>query len=232
MRATVHFIQRQPLGPWDWRLAAVRNTKGVWNEAHPPKQKRERTEQHRNPKRPPHPPIGVTKFIPTTRPLRDDIGIKNSARYQGCLTMRLSDARVRRSQTKRLYRNHRSAPWLAEAATPRDRSNRLLEDARRSTQAINGTATTSLIWSVTKNTGWPLQTIGQMLGANEGATAATVASEAAMNPNRTASFRAIITAAMPIGRAAKRTAAVCNVTSHVTAPTCLLENTSNHQLGQ
>jgi hypothetical protein len=145
--------------------------------------------------------------------------------------MRLSDAGLRRRQTKQLYPNHRLPPSPNED-TPRDRSNRLLEDAARSTQAINGAANTSLIWSVTKNTGWLLQTVGQMVGANEGATAAAVASEAAMSANSTALFRAMITAAMPIGRAAKRTAAVCNVTSHITAPTCLLGNTSNHQLGQ
>src|SRR5277367_3129137 len=144
--------------------------------------------------------------------------------------MRLSDAGLHQRRTKALYPNHRLPPWPNED-TPRDRSNRLLEVAPRMTQATKGTATISLIWSVTKNTGL-LQTIGQMFGANEGATAATVASKAAMSPNRTAFVRAIITAATPIGRAAKRTAAVCNVTNHMTPPTCLLGNTSNHQLGQ
>ena len=115
---------------------------------------------------------------------------------------------------------------------PRDRSSRLFENAARSTQAQNGTATTSLIWSVTKKTGWLLQIIGQIVGASEGAIAAAVASEAAMSANNTALFRAMITAAVEMGRAAKRTAAVCNVTSHKAAPTCLLGNTSNHQRGQ
>jgi hypothetical protein len=41
--------------------------------------------------------------------------------------MRLSDARLRRRQTKLLYPNHRSPPWLTEAATPGDRSNRSLD---------------------------------------------------------------------------------------------------------
>jgi hypothetical protein len=43
------------------------------------------------------------------------------------LTMRLSDAGLRRRQTKALYLNHRLPPWLNEDAT-RDRSNRLLDD--------------------------------------------------------------------------------------------------------
>jgi hypothetical protein len=42
---------------------------------------------------------------------------------------------LRYRQTKALYPNHRSTPWLTEDA-PRDRSNRLLEDAARRTQAI------------------------------------------------------------------------------------------------
>src|SRR5579859_7325790 len=41
--------------------------------------------------------------------------------------MRLSDARLHQRQTKALYLNHRSPPWLTEDAT-RDRSNRLLGD--------------------------------------------------------------------------------------------------------
>jgi hypothetical protein len=40
--------------------------------------------------------------------------------------MRLSDAGLRRHQTKLIYLNHRSPSWLTED-TPRDRSNRLLE---------------------------------------------------------------------------------------------------------
>ena len=42
------------------------------------------------------------------------------------LTIRLSDAGMRYWQTKLLYPNHRSPPWLTEDAT-RDRSNRLLD---------------------------------------------------------------------------------------------------------
>ena len=34
------------------------------------------------------------------------------------LTMRLSDAGLRRVQTKPLYLNHRLPPWLTEDATP------------------------------------------------------------------------------------------------------------------
>ena len=45
--------------------------------------------------------------------------------------MRLSDAGLRQRQTKALYLNHRSTPWLTEDA-PRDRSNRLLERIRSS----------------------------------------------------------------------------------------------------
>jgi hypothetical protein len=41
------------------------------------------------------------------------------------LTMRLSDAGLRQRQTKAVYFNHRSPPWLTEDDT-RDRSNRLL----------------------------------------------------------------------------------------------------------
>jgi hypothetical protein len=37
----------------------------------------------------------------------------------------LSDAGMRRRQTKLIYSNHRLPPWLTEDA-PRDRSNRLL----------------------------------------------------------------------------------------------------------
>jgi hypothetical protein len=40
--------------------------------------------------------------------------------------MRLSDAGVRRQETKLIYPNHRPTPWLTEAAA-RDRSSRLLE---------------------------------------------------------------------------------------------------------
>jgi hypothetical protein len=39
--------------------------------------------------------------------------------------MRLSDAGLRRQQTKLIYPDHRLPPWLNEDAT-RDRSNRLL----------------------------------------------------------------------------------------------------------
>jgi hypothetical protein len=42
------------------------------------------------------------------------------------LTMRLSDAGLRRRQTKLIYPHHRFPSWLTEDAT-RDRSNRLLE---------------------------------------------------------------------------------------------------------
>src|SRR5258708_9490291 len=34
------------------------------------------------------------------------------------ITMRWSDARLRRRETKLLYPNHRSTPWLPEDATP------------------------------------------------------------------------------------------------------------------
>jgi hypothetical protein len=44
---------------------------------------------------------------------------------QWCLTMRLSDAGLRRRPTKLIYPNHRSTPWLILATTC-DRSNRLL----------------------------------------------------------------------------------------------------------
>jgi len=44
--------------------------------------------------------------------------------------MRLSDAGPHQRQTKALYPNHRSPPWLTEDAT-RDRSNRLLDVSQR-----------------------------------------------------------------------------------------------------
>jgi hypothetical protein len=43
-----------------------------------------------------------------------------------CLTMRFSDAGLRRRETKLLYLNHRPSPWLTDDV-PRDRSNRLLD---------------------------------------------------------------------------------------------------------
>jgi len=42
--------------------------------------------------------------------------------------MRLSDAGFRQGQSKLIYPDHRSPPWLTEDA-PRDRSNRLLDEA-------------------------------------------------------------------------------------------------------
>jgi hypothetical protein len=42
------------------------------------------------------------------------------------LTMRLSDAELRRRRTKLIYPGHRRTPWLTEDAA-RDRSNRLLD---------------------------------------------------------------------------------------------------------
>jgi hypothetical protein len=51
------------------------------------------------------------------------------ARFATCrLTMRLSDARLRRLQTKLIYPNHRLPPWL-NGDDARDRSNRLLDSA-------------------------------------------------------------------------------------------------------
>jgi hypothetical protein len=51
--------------------------------------------------------------------------------------MRLSDARLRRRQTKLVYLNHRLPPWVTEATSPRDRSNRLLEGTFISTPSCN-----------------------------------------------------------------------------------------------
>ncbi len=47
------------------------------------------------------------------------------------LTVRLSDAGLRRCQTKLIYPNHRLPPWLTKTR-PRDRSNRLLDATQRS----------------------------------------------------------------------------------------------------
>src|ERR1700679_416452 len=67
------------------------------------------------------PPMPVTRFIEPPRTGGDD------EKCISCgLTMRLSDAGVRRSRTKLIYPNHRPPPWLTEDASPRDRSNRLL----------------------------------------------------------------------------------------------------------
>jgi hypothetical protein len=41
--------------------------------------------------------------------------------------MRLSDALLRRHQTKLIYPDHRLPPWLIEATTRSDCSNRLLD---------------------------------------------------------------------------------------------------------
>src|SRR6266403_3823858 len=51
------------------------------------------------------------------------------------ITMRLSDAGLRQRQTKAVYPDHRSPPWLTEDAT-RDRSNRLLGVASRRTHVL------------------------------------------------------------------------------------------------
>jgi uncharacterized protein len=55
--------------------------------------------------------------------IRRPIGTKRTRIWN--LTMRLSDARVRRQQTKLIYPVHRPSPWFTEDM-PRDRSNRLL----------------------------------------------------------------------------------------------------------
>jgi len=55
------------------------------------------------------------------------------------LTMRLSDARLRRHPTKLLYPDHRLPPWPTEDDT-RDRSNRLLDDC------ANGRSITRPAW--------------------------------------------------------------------------------------
>ena len=49
------------------------------------------------------------------------------------LTMRLSDAGMRRRKTKLIYPNHRLPPWPTEDAT-RDRSNRLLDSTGNASQ--------------------------------------------------------------------------------------------------
>ena len=53
------------------------------------------------------------------------------------LTIRLSDARLRRQQSKLIYPNHRLPPWPTEAAT-RERSNRLLDVIATSTKVSSG----------------------------------------------------------------------------------------------
>jgi hypothetical protein len=53
-------------------------------------------------------------------------GVNRFEGQEGCLTMRLSDARLRMRKAKLIYPNHRSPPRLTEDVDPRDRSNRLL----------------------------------------------------------------------------------------------------------
>src|SRR5476651_1439251 len=59
------------------------------------------------------PPMPVTRFIEPLRTGGDD---------RECipcgLTMRLSDAGMRRRPTKLIYPDHRPTPWLIEDATP------------------------------------------------------------------------------------------------------------------
>jgi hypothetical protein len=43
----------------------------------------------------------------------------SAGRHDARLTMRLSDAGLRRRETKVIYLNHPLLPWLAEAAPPR-----------------------------------------------------------------------------------------------------------------
>jgi hypothetical protein len=45
-----------------------------------------------------------------------------------CITMRLSNARLRRPKTKLIYPNHRLPSLAHQTRNPRDRSNRLLDD--------------------------------------------------------------------------------------------------------
>jgi hypothetical protein len=108
----------------------------------------------------------------------------------------------------------------------------LLEDAARRTQAIKGTATISLTWSVTNNIGLLFQIIGQMVELSEGTTAATVASTAALNANSTACARSMITAATAIGRAANKTAEVCSRTNHPSAAIRRVGNIPIHHPGR
>jgi hypothetical protein len=61
---------------------------------------------------------------PTNPAIASAITVSESLRH---LTMRLSDAGLRRRPTKLIYPHHRLPPWLNEDA-PRDRSNRLLAD--------------------------------------------------------------------------------------------------------
>jgi hypothetical protein len=49
------------------------------------------------------------------------------------LTMRLSDAGMRRPKTKLIYYNHKPSPWLTEDAPPRS-LELMVRSARASTQ--------------------------------------------------------------------------------------------------
>jgi hypothetical protein len=51
------------------------------------------------------------------------------ATLQGCLTMKLSDARLCHRKARPIYPNHRYTPCLIEDAYHRDRSNRSLDAA-------------------------------------------------------------------------------------------------------
>src|ERR1700733_4369707 len=50
--------------------------------------------------------------------------------FKSRLTMRLSDAGLRRRQTEPLYPDHRPSPWPDQNCFPRDRSSRLLDPFR------------------------------------------------------------------------------------------------------
>ena len=64
--------------------------------------------------------IGFTLiFIPLVLHLRSVYTILTSRKRRRCrLTMRLSDARLRRRKTKLVYPNHRFPPWLSRSYNP------------------------------------------------------------------------------------------------------------------
>jgi hypothetical protein len=65
------------------------------------------------------PPALVPPNLYSTATYRADVGSLHRTGRQIRLTMRLSDAGLRRHESKLLYPNHRPTPWLPEDAAPR-----------------------------------------------------------------------------------------------------------------
>src|ERR1700722_4146265 len=65
------------------------------------------------------PPALVPPSLDSTSTYRTDVGSFHRTSRRIRLTMRLSDAGLRRRQTKPIYPDHRPPPWPTEDAAPR-----------------------------------------------------------------------------------------------------------------